>query len=72
MTDGEYAKGLEAIRESLYKNQPETMTSLLELIALLECRACNHVFVNKPAGGDPANPPETVTVCDKCGYEPTE
>lgn len=60
---------LEAIRAKLYRDQPLTMNSVEEIIDLLETIFCPHEWEVKSLTGDPAEPPERVLVCNKCGFE---
>jgi hypothetical protein len=64
-------KGIGEIRDRVYRDQPDLMSALVDLIDLLDVATCEHTFVTKRRGGDPSDiyANETVAVCERCGLE---
>jgi hypothetical protein len=48
-------KGIGEIRDRVYRDQPDLMSALVDLIDLLDVATCEHTFVTKRRGGDPSD-----------------
>ena len=62
---------LEKVRDTLYRDQPDTFGAINALIGYLQYQACDHQWESRQVGGDPTvnESTEVVTVCKKCGAE---
>lgn len=71
MTSEKIQAGIEHVRQCMYHDQPDLMGAMAELLDLLDVIHCDHKFVLKRMGGDPADAysNEAVRVCDRCGLE---
>jgi len=63
------ADELEKIRERAYRDQPDMMGVVCDLINLLQYAFCEHEWEGKTQPGTVHGPTEYFTVCKKCGAE---
>lgn len=65
----ESVKSLEAIRDKLYHEQPDCMSTVEAIIDFLVHEFCPHEWETKFSTGSPVEPTERFQVCKKCGEE---
>ena len=66
------ADALEHIRERAYREQPDMMGTVCDLIDLLQYAFCEHEWEVKVTPDSPDGPSERFEVCKKCGAEKLE